>query len=150
MGHAYLRNISDFFLKRLYAKGSLSITDTIIALKEAGETLHTANGEYDDVDDLQMGVLDLIIFLRQGHRFERFSLESFTKAATSKERKLRAYIIPAGLSERQKESLLEYDAGESDEWEEADWCEFEHIRWKYAPGWRMKYQKIPRLDHVEH
>lgn len=150
MGHAYLSNISNFFLKRLYAVGKMSITDAIIALQKAGETLHTANGEYSDVDDLQMGVLDLIIFLRQDHKVARFSLESFTKAALSNEKRLKAFIIPADLTDRQREILCQYDERASDEWDELEWAEFESIKWKYAPGWRMKYKKIPRLDHVEH
>ena len=150
MGHAYLQNISEFFLRRLYAVGSMSIEDCTIALMKAGETLHASEGEYEDAEMLKMGLLDLIIFLRRGHRFTRFSLESFTTAALSNEKSLKAYIIPAKLTPRQKENLLDYDEGKSRDWEEIDWCEFEHIKWKYAPGWRAKYQKIPRLDHVEH
>lgn len=150
MGHAYLSNISNFFLRRLYAVGKMSIEDCTIALIKAGETLHASEGEYGDADTLKMGLIDLIIFLRQGHKFTRFTLENFAKAAMSEEKKLKAYIIPDGLTPRQKEHLLQYDEGETDDWEEINWCEFEHIKWKYAPGWRAKYQKIPRLNHVEH
>jgi hypothetical protein len=152
MGHAYLSNISEFFLRRLYAVGSMSIEDCTVSLQKAGETLHASEGEYEDVDMLKMGLTDLIIFLRCGHKFSRFTLENFTRAAVSGETKLKAYIIPAELTPRQKENLLQYDEGGDvwATWDEADWCEFEHIKWKYAPGWRMKYKKIPRLNHVEH
>ena len=152
MGHMYLSNISEFFLKRLYAKGSLSITDTVIALKAAGETVHTANGEYEDAEDYQMAMVDLILYLRQGHKVHEFSLENFTRAALGKEKKLKAFIIPTDLTDRQRKNLVEYDDGGDvwENWDEADWCEFEHIKWKYAPGWRMKYQKIPRLNQVTH
>jgi hypothetical protein len=148
--HSYLGNICKFFLRRLYAKGELSMEDCTIALIEAGETLHTNEGDYDDASMLRMGLNDLIIRLRRGHKFTRFTLESFTAAAVSKEKKLKALIVPAKLTRCQKEILIQYDEGKGRFWEDRVWAEYEHIQWKFAPGWRVKYNKIPRLDHVEH
>jgi hypothetical protein len=150
MGHSYLRNISNFFIRRLYAKGKLSIHDCTAALIKAGETLHTGEGEHEGADMLAMGLMDLILFLRRDHKFTRFSLESFTAAAVSKDKKLKAFIIPADPTPRQKELLIQYDEDGCDPWDEMEWAEFDHIQWKFAPGWRVKYNKIPKLDYMEH
>jgi hypothetical protein len=45
MGHANLNNISDFFIRRLYAKGTLSIRACVEGLIARGETLHASEGE---------------------------------------------------------------------------------------------------------
>lgn len=63
MGHANLLNISEFFINRLYAKGSLSIDQCADALVAAGETLHASEGEYDDKDMLAMGLIDIVNYL---------------------------------------------------------------------------------------
>ena len=63
MGHAYLANICNFFITRLYAKGKLSTTECIEGLQKKGETLHAAEGEYEDDYMLAMGLWDVISFL---------------------------------------------------------------------------------------
>ena len=63
MGHANLTNISQFFVRRLYAKGPMSITQIVQALAAAGETLHASEGEYDDDGTIGMGVMDVICYL---------------------------------------------------------------------------------------
>ena len=59
MGHANLSNISEFFIKRLYAMGKLSIAECTDALIAKGETLHAS--EEDCM--LAMGLLDVVHYL---------------------------------------------------------------------------------------
>jgi hypothetical protein len=63
VGHANLSNLSNFFINRLYAKGSLSISECIEALQAAGETLHASEGEYDEDSMLAMGLIDIVHYL---------------------------------------------------------------------------------------
>ncbi len=48
MGHANLSNLSEFFIKRLYAKGVLSIHDCVVAMQAKGVKLHASEGDYED------------------------------------------------------------------------------------------------------
>lgn len=44
MGHLYLENVSKFFVRRLYALGSISIHDCVEALAKAKEGVHGSTG----------------------------------------------------------------------------------------------------------
>lgn len=48
MGHANISNIGTFFINRLYAKGTLTITEGVTAMVGKGETVHASEGEYED------------------------------------------------------------------------------------------------------
>ena len=63
MGHARVDNISHFFVKRLYAKGKLSIHDCTQALVKAGETVHASEGEYEEDYMLSMMLSQYIHYL---------------------------------------------------------------------------------------
>lgn len=63
MGHAHLKNLSEFFVRRLYAKGSMTIQECCTAMLNAGEKLHTSEGEYEDGDMLMMGLADIVHYL---------------------------------------------------------------------------------------
>lgn len=63
MGHANLTNISTFFVRRLYAKGRLSIFQCTEALIKAKEALHASEGQYEDEDMLRMGLADVVHYL---------------------------------------------------------------------------------------
>ena len=63
MGHANVSNISEFFIKRLYAKGQLSIRDCVQGLIKAGEELHASEGDYADEGMLGMAVGQYVHYL---------------------------------------------------------------------------------------
>jgi hypothetical protein len=63
MGHANVANLSRFFLRRMYAKGSLSIAECAQALAKSGEKMHASEGDYEDDFMLAMGVVQIIHYL---------------------------------------------------------------------------------------
>lgn len=67
MGHANLSNLSRFFVRRLYAKGQLSIHDCVAAMVEAGVELHASEGGYDDEGMLSMGVMKIVHYLTRAN-----------------------------------------------------------------------------------
>jgi hypothetical protein len=134
MGHAYCRNISEFWNRRLYAKGKLSIRECILALEKAGEAFNTAEAAYSDKNMLGFG-----LFLVIAHLTEHKS----------------AVIEPSDMSDRQKVVYEEWlnegcDRFGCYEWDDLDckWGIFESIKWRYAPGWRKQYPEIPVLGHL--
>ena len=67
MGHANLSNISKFFVRRLYAKGRLSIRECCQQLVNAGEELHASEGRYKDEEALAIGVVDVVHYLTRSN-----------------------------------------------------------------------------------
>jgi hypothetical protein len=63
MGHANLRNLSEFFINRLYAKGNVSINDCIQAMQKHGVALQASEAAYDVDAMLGMGLQDVIHYL---------------------------------------------------------------------------------------
>lgn len=138
MGHANLSNISDFFIKRLYAKGKLSIKECADALQEAGETLHASEGEYEDLYMLRHGLMDVVQFLRD-------------------EGKQWPIVIPhKDTTPTQHDILRQWEDGNMDDWDCGDdgnggeYGIFDSIQWVFGPGWRQKYRDIPRLGNITH
>lgn len=144
MGHANLTNISRFFVRRLYAKGTLSIRDCRDALVAAGETLHASEGAIPDPQMLGWAVEQVV-----QHLAEWDGCPCCEKHGP--------VIEPAELSGSQQKILREwYHDGSGDDW---DWDEdnpdaegviLDGIRWRFAKGWRTKYTRdeIPLLGNV--
>lgn len=148
MGHANLSNISDLFVRRLYAKGKLSIREAVDALEKAGETLQASEGEYTDRPMLGMGTGYVVGFLA--------GKPSFLAGASGADFSEFPVIVPVGLTPEQEElyrqwyndddSIEEWDCG--DDGDGGQYGIFDSIRWKFAPGWRKRYPNIPRLGNI--
>ena len=54
MGHAYIENLSEVFIKHLYAKGSVSIYDVVKFAHGKGELVHASERDYDEEYMLEM------------------------------------------------------------------------------------------------
>ena len=63
MGHANVSNLSDFFIRRLYAGGTLSVAECVQALRAKGEALHASEGDYEDDAMLAMGLEQIVHYL---------------------------------------------------------------------------------------
>jgi hypothetical protein len=131
VGHANLSNISDFFVKRLYAKGKLSVQETVDALQKAGETVHASEGSYDDPYMLAFALSEILTFMlgwEDGPIIEAVDLTDEQEP-----------VLEAWLEDGE-------DAfGNADETLTAL---FDSIKWKFSPGWRKRYPDIPRLGSV--
>lgn len=165
MGHAYLENISTFFVKRLYAKGRLSVRDCADALQKAGEQLQAAEGKYDEPYMLRMGLEDVVRFLSNAHPLPDIvdRIAELGKPAKKGKRKRKKtddetpVIEPVDLTAEQRRILRQWERNEIDDWDCGDdgdtgeYGIFDSIEWRFGPGWRERYPEgIPTLDHVEH
>jgi hypothetical protein len=143
VGHANLTNLSEFFQRRLYAKGKLSIEDAVHAARSAGETLNASEAAYEDKGMLAFGFNEIVRFLAS-HSCDCPCCDSQGPV-----------IVPVELSEEERKQLHEWwEEGHGTDWEydESDpECAFalvDRIKWKYGPGWRNKYPDLPVLANV--
>ena len=149
MGHANLSNISDFFIRRLYAKGKLSVRECVDALEKAKEPLRASEGYYHDRPMLSMGTEEVIAFLA--------GQPNYLAHVNCCHKHEFPWIIPHELTPEQKKLFDEWwDGGIGCDWdcgddgEGGEYALFDSIRWKFAPGKRKLYPEIPRLSHVTH
>jgi len=143
MGHANLTNLSQFFHRRLYAKGKLSLEDAVHAARKAGETLHASEGEYEDKAMLAFGFEQVVRFLA------RKTCDCPCCASRG------PVIVPVELSEEERKQLHEWwEEGHCADWEydesdpECGFALIDRIKWKYGSGWRNKYPDLPVLSNV--
>ena len=134
MGHANVRNLSDFFVRRLYAKGKLSLKEVAEAAAKAGVKLHASEGLNEEPEALAIGFEAVIEFL---HQPECSCCESPDGPI----------IVPAyPLTEAQDKSWNDV------RWEDPmllkGWRTSDTIQWKFAPGWRKRYPNIPKLGYM--
>jgi hypothetical protein len=140
MGHAYVANLGEFFINRLYAKGKLSIKEAALAAVKAGETLHASEGEYEDEGMIAHGLWEVI------WRMIRPSAPVVTADGVTWPGPI---LIPVGpLTDRQVGSLTKYLNDDNQDWDdesEDDKSAFtvlDTIQWKFAKGWRSRYKDI--------
>lgn len=144
MGHAHLDNLLNFFIRRLYAKGKLSIAEAQIAASKAGETLHASEGEHSEDYMIRMGLEDVVSFL---------SAEQGSRWAPDRPGPV---IEPVSLTEEQRRILVEWktDVMDWDCGEDGNGSQYgilDSIEWKFAKGWRKRYPKgIPQIGTVTH
>lgn len=138
MGHANLSNISRFFVKRLFAKGTLSIGECTAALEKAGEQIHASEGSYSEPYMLSTMLAEVIHYMYH------------YKGAPVVELKRSDYvqypIVVPVLDTPEKERLMQQwlDQGEG-EWDEPEYSAFDQIGWRFGKGWRKRYPEIPIL-----
>lgn len=144
MGHGYPGNLSRFFVRRLYAKGKLSIKEATEAAIKAGEKAEAGEGDYEG-PEMVSHFFELIISFLRCHRGPR--TEKYPQGEAD------PVIVPVEpLTEAQSAALAEFDSddyGGFGSYDDPETVAFDSIRWKYAPGWRAKYpDDLPCLDYV--
>ena len=144
MGHMTLTNISNFFVRRLYAAEELTMRECVDELEEAGEGVHGSTGISHERYMLGMAVGLIVQTLSQ------------TDACPCCER-TGPVIEPVRLSERQRELLQTWiHEGEQDDW---DWDDenpesagniLDGIYWRFRVGWRRKYgtDEMPVVGNI--
>ena len=156
MGHANISNLSDFFIRRLFAKGKLSIHDCVQAMLKKKVTYNASEGTYEGEDMLSMGTDEAVRFLVDYDAPPGETvLDKLVSAVGGKF--TGPIIIPAAdLTAEQQRVLQEWGTDSMAEWDCGDdgsggeYGALDSIPWKFAPGWRNKYPEIPRLGSVTH
>lgn len=136
MGHANVKNLSQFFVRRLYAKGTLSISKATKLAVKAGETVHASEGEYDDEGTVGMCMSAIVHALASYH-------EDLVEGSWG------PIIVPCDLTPRQEELLKKARRRQWDDFSEEDDLLYDKIKWMFGKGWRRRYPEIPILTYYE-
>jgi len=142
MGVAHLRPICEFFMRRLYAKGKLSIRECVDAMYENGITYDTSAGSCDDKPHLALGMGGVI----------RFMLGILPTCPPQENR----FIELVDPSDKNKKIVMAWvhdaeDAFSPDSMDdEGFFPQLDDLQWKYTKDWRKKYSQIPRLSYIGH
>ena len=137
MGHMYPKKECEAFLKRLYAKGALSMRDMCEYFLKHNFMVSCAGsrgkGGEEDYYIYEMAMMAIVDWLRKPW-VECRGVQIVTKEMTPPQsRALDAWLV--------------YDTIDWDS--EKDMEDLFSIKWKYAPTWRKKYKEIPVLTHYE-
>lgn len=136
MGHANVKNLSVFFVRRLYAKGKLSIAKAAKAAIKAGETVHASEGEYDDISTMGMCMSAVV------HALASYK-EDLVEGSWG------PIVVPCDLTPRQEELLKMARRRRWDDFSAEDDRLYDRIKWKFGPGWRKRYPEIPIMTYYE-
>lgn len=146
MGHADLSNLSEFFVKRLYAKGKLSVADCVEAMKKKRVKLQASEGAYEDHHMLCLGLEQFLQFLIEFNPPKPVLDRLANHENEATDGIYGPVVKPDKLSKRQEAVLrlwLLEGLDEPDDYEILD-----SIEWRFAPGWRNVYPHIPMLGRV--
>lgn len=145
MGHANVKDISEAFIRRLYAKGKTSIAEVADVCVEKGIALHAGEGDYEGEDGRYMicyGLEECVAHLLRPH------MPRPRDRATP-------VLEPVDLTPEQTEiyNVWVINSDEISDWDIGDnGCGGEYgildsIQWRFAPGWRKRYPHIPILEY---
>jgi hypothetical protein len=147
MGHANLGNLSNLFVRQLFAKGKLSIreiTDIAVAKKE---TVHASEGELDDECMLSYSFEEIVGFLLCDHKSSPKSKATpvievcdYDKL-TDEQRDIYDKFVS------NDDAMSNWDSG--DDGRSGEYGLLDSIYFRFAPGWRKRYPDIPILDRFE-
>jgi len=136
MGHAYVKNLSDILLKKIYAKGKISLGELVDYCVKNKIPLHASEGDYFEDYMLEIGFSHLILFhgLPYCENEHRPNIEAVLE--TKEEAKLYFDFKEHGLSKFQTDE---------------EWQNFRKLKWKFTKGTRKMYvdDTIPRMHHME-
>ena len=142
MGHANVSNLSVIFLRRLYAKGKISIREVAKLCVERGEVLNASEGNYDDEYMICFGLENVVDFLLSPQKLKNGDMCSV--------------IEPVKMTPEQKKVFHEWRGvdGNCDDWDCGDDGEsgqygmLDSIQFRFVSKWRSQYPDIPVLKHI--
>lgn len=143
MGHAYVKNLNDILMRKIYAHGKISINELIEWCIENKEWLHASEGDYKDKSMLSYAFEELVLF--HSHKWNQNNHRPNIEPIPENEEQIEMIkeFMKNGISEK----LSEY-------YDENDDCyirKFDDIKWKFTPGTRKMYidKTIPAMHHLE-
>ena len=146
MGHATVTNLSERFIKQLYAKGKVTISEVADDCVRRGEKLQASEQAYDQKYMICHGLEDVVVWLLRPQK------KTPRDEATP-------VIEPVNMTDEQTEiyntwiddsdpKLMDWDCG--DDGNGGEYGILDSIQWRFANGWRAMYPEIETLDHVSH
>jgi hypothetical protein len=133
MGHFYPQNLDKLLLNRLYAKGTVSINELVEIAQKRKQTVHAAEGEYDEKFMLQQGFEQILAV----HHY-------------------REELEPILITRKEKRAFKRWQNGDiwdSDYFNEngesiGDLAVVDNLRWRFTKGQRSHYQSMV-LTYIE-
>lgn len=166
MGHANVSNLSKFFIRRLYAKGQLSIERCVIALLAKGEVLHASEGNYDEPEMLAYALEEIVnYYVKESwiqpvlYMPDPIDEESrmMLEIVENNEDDLDQLSITADKFEELKDDVNANYLRQMRVWkiwqknfldDSADILVFDSIPWQFKMGVRKRYREIPLLSNI--
>ncbi len=147
MGYLSTKHLGNLFLRRLYAKGKLSVTDMVEYCKENCIPYTTGIQPWYSGGSLE------------GEEWESFWKDNWHLYNMGLEHLLFGWwfhswnecpgqqLVPVFETREQEITFLDFEAGHID-WgcSEEELEILDSIKWKFAPTWRKRYKEIPVLD----
>lgn len=137
MGHANFENLNNIFVKKIYAKGKVSVAECIEYCKRNNEVVHASEGEYNDEYMLSFAFDEIVLFhgLPWSENGHRPNIEPIIE--NEKQKAMMEHFKKEGFS-----GLEDYDN---------DAKEFNKIQWRFTKGARTLYLKkqLPVLSSFE-
>lgn len=127
MGHANVKNLSEFFVEQIHVRGGISLRQAIRAAVARGLTLNASEGPYSDEGMIGMGLEVVAAWMYEDQ----------------------GIIEPCRpLMPRQQEALAAWHAETiHDRPDLYRWLDT--IAWRFTKEWRGKYPNIPLLEYFE-
>ena len=142
MGHANLSNLSEFFIRRLYAKGKLSVQEATDAAIAKNEKLSASEGDYEDSYMVSFGFEQIVEFLLEPvHKINRKSKPSSVIEVCDYDSLTEEQQRVFDLWMKNSDEIMNWDS-------EKEYQILDSIRFKFADGWRKVYPDIPMLSYV--
>lgn len=141
MGHANVTNLSELFIRQIYAKGKVSMAEVADVGIARGEKLHASEGDYSERYMLCMGLMEIVTYLLCDH-------------APNRKVKASPVIEACDMTQEQIALYNRWVAGDMSSWDCGDdgnggeYGIFDSIKWKFAGKWRKFYQNVPILENV--
>jgi len=129
----------EFFIRRLYAKGKLSIRDAYqVAAKE-----QLASSCHDDLNCVE-AECSSPISQAVYHLLEEKEARNVGPGVAFPAGPI---LVPVEMTPEQEKVLAEWRSDEGGDWacafDEGEYLVLDTIKWKFGPGWRNLYPEIP-------
>lgn len=124
MGHAYVKNLSDILIKRIYAKGKVTIQELVDYCVKNKIALHASERDYFEEYMLAYGFEELVRFHAQKWCENKYRPNIEAIPETDKEKEIAKEFMENGLSNIDNEE---------------DTKTFLNIKWKFTQGTRKMY-----------
>ena len=141
MGHASVNNLSKMFLRRLFAKGVVTLKELVDIAEKKGECLHASECDYKDRHMLSFGFDEVLLYYfrfykihdpKTRHEVPVVSLNPAQRLTDIQQKTYDTFV----------EEGLVFD---SDEEYEA----FDSIEWVFTKMGRKNYLKLKILQDIE-
>lgn len=140
--------LHEMFLRRLYAKGKLSINDMVLHMKK--NLIPYSRGLDPWYSGGALNPDEFAQWWEHNWHLYHIILEElcFSWWLRSYKQNPGQQIVPVFRNKEEETLFLDFEAGHLDFSYVEETEAFDNIQWKFAPGWRKRYKEIPVLEYI--